>query len=113
VDFGETIFVDVLTEVCTSKSDTLVTTLGLARQVYVFAYQETCQIGHRSRNTFLPGVSALSLLPVHTSVRSSGIKFLGAKLSTFRRDLFSESRSPDIFFERPSYPPHLPFNLVS
>jgi hypothetical protein len=57
------------TEVCTSKSDTLVTTLGPARQVYVFAYQETCQIGHRSRNTFLPGVSALSLLPVHTSVR--------------------------------------------
>jgi hypothetical protein len=56
------------TEVCASKSDTLVTTLGPARQVSVFAHQENCQIGHSSRNTFLPGVSALSLLPVHTSV---------------------------------------------
>jgi hypothetical protein len=56
------------TEVCTSKSDTLVMTLGPERQVYVFAYQETCQISHSSRNTFLPGVSALSLLLVHTSV---------------------------------------------
>jgi hypothetical protein len=60
-----------ITEVCTSKSDTLVTTLGPARQLYVFAYQETCQIGHSSRNPFLPGVSALSLLPVHTSVLKS------------------------------------------
>jgi hypothetical protein len=58
------------TEVCTSKSDTLVTTLGPARQVCVFAHQENCQIGHSSKNPFLPGVSALSLLPVHTSVRS-------------------------------------------
>jgi hypothetical protein len=56
------------TEVCTSKSDILVTTLGPARQVCVFAHQENCQIGHSSKNTFLPGVSALSLLPVHTSV---------------------------------------------
>jgi hypothetical protein len=54
------------TKVCTSKSDTLVTTLGPERQVCVFAHQENCQIGHSSKNTFLPGVSALSLLPVHT-----------------------------------------------
>jgi hypothetical protein len=37
------------TEVCTSKSDTLVMTLGPARQVCVFAHQENCQIGHSSK----------------------------------------------------------------
>jgi hypothetical protein len=65
------------TEVCTSKSDTLVTTLGPARQVCVFAHQENCQIGHSSKNPFLPGVSALSLLPVHTSVDYGHISYLG------------------------------------
>jgi hypothetical protein len=71
-DVTQDALVDASTEVCTSKSDTLVTTLGPARQVCVFAHQENCQIGHSSRNTFLPGVSALSLLPPYWKVRRVG-----------------------------------------
>jgi hypothetical protein len=75
------------TEVCTCKSDTLVTTLGPARQVSVFAYQENCQIGHSSRNT------ALSLLPVHTSVHKASSRV--ALLASLEDHITGKRRKQD------------------